>query len=105
VGLVGGEQVEGEWVGAAGDQVGEPVAAGDQYQAVVSAGEQRFDLAGVAGVVEQHQHALVGQLGAVEGGPVGQVDGDFLGRYAEGVEESADRVGRVHDRAGGVEAA
>jgi hypothetical protein len=60
---------------------GSLVAAGDQDQAAGCAGQQRPDLRGVAGVVQDHQHPFAGQLAAVQRGLGVQVDRDPLRRH------------------------
>src|SRR5207248_9055147 len=57
-GLVDAEQVDEQRPGALDGQTGELVAAGDQDQAGRCTGQQRPDLLGVAGVVEQYQYPL-----------------------------------------------
>ena len=53
-GFSGGQQVEAQRVGAvAGDEAGELVAARDDHQAAAGTGQQRTDLSGVVGVVQQ----------------------------------------------------
>ena len=49
-------------------QAGEPVPAGDQHQTPGAARQQRPHLLGAVRVVEQHQHAPIGQQRAVQGG-------------------------------------
>ena len=89
-----GEHVEGQRAGAvAGDEAGELVAAGDQDQCGGGGGQQRADLGGVAGVVEQDEDLAAGGQAAVEGLAAFEGGGDLRGRDAEGVEEAAERFG------------
>jgi hypothetical protein len=83
-GLIRGEHVEDEAVRAvAGDQAAHVVPAGDQHGAATPAGQQRPDLLGVAGVVQDDEHPPVRQQAAVDGaGPVG-VGGYLFGRHTE----------------------
>jgi hypothetical protein len=104
-GFVAVEQVEGERLGASGDQARELVAAGHQQQAAGCAGQQRGDLVGVAGVVQQDQHAFAGQQAAVQACLGRQADGDLLRRHLQRVQESPYRLGGYHRRPGRVEPA
>ncbi|GAA3301338.1 hypothetical protein GCM10020218_094820 [Dactylosporangium vinaceum] len=87
------------------DERGQRVAAGDHDQAAGRGRQQRPDLLGVAGVVQQDEHPPTGELAAQQGREPGEVGRDALGRHAERVEEAAHGVGRRHRRVGGVEAA
>ena len=77
-----------------GDQAGELVAAGDQDQTGQAAGQQRTDLLGVAGVVQDDQHPPVRQQAAIQvllGFGCGR---DLAGRHPQRVKEPADCVRR-----------
>jgi hypothetical protein len=104
-GFVAVEQVEGERLGASGDQARELVAAGHQQHAAGCAGQQRGDLVGVAGVVQQDQHGFAGQQAAVQACLGRQADGDLLRRHLQRVQESPYRLGGYHRRPGRVEPA
>jgi hypothetical protein len=104
--LVVGEQAQRERVGAiGGDQAGELVAAGDQDQAAGGAGQQGADLVGVAGVVQQHQHALARQQAAVQTHSRLRADRDSLGRDLQRVQKPPDRFGGFRRMTRRVEAA
>ena len=103
-GLVDAEQVDEQRPGALDGQTGELVAAGDQDQAGRYTGQQRPDLLGVAGVVEQYQYPLAGQVAAVQRDLALEVGRYLLDRYAEGFQEPADDRGRGPGRPGGREA-
>ena len=70
VGLGGVEVAEVDGPGAlGGGQTGEPIAAGDHCEAGRAAGDERADVGGVAGVVQDHQEAAVGDEAAVQADP------------------------------------
>ena len=105
-GLAAGEQIEGERVGAlGGDQAGELAAAGHDDQAAGAGRQQRPDLVGVAGVVEQHQHLPAGQQAAVQARLGVQGRWDLVGRHSQGRQEDPDRLVGSHRRPVRVEAA
>jgi len=87
-------------VGALGDQVGEPVAAGDQHEAGRRARQERTDLLGVVDVVQDDEHAPVGQQTAVQGRPPFEVRRDPGVRRPECEKDVAQRVEGL-DRSGG----
>nr|BFE78298.1 hypothetical protein GCM10020093_008990 [Planobispora longispora] len=65
--VVPGQQVECHRVsGVRRDQAGQFTAAGHQHHTARRAGEQRADLFGVAGVVQNQQHPSGGHQAAVE---------------------------------------
>lgn len=79
-------------------QVVHPGAAGDQRGAALRAGQQRPDLGGVPGVVQQGQDTSAGEGGAVEGGALRQALGDGGVGRAQGAQEGAEdghRLGGV----------
>jgi hypothetical protein len=101
-----GEQVDSQQVGAVGDdEAGQVVAAGHHGQRGRAAGQQRPGVVGVAGVVQQDQDAFAVQQAAVEAGLGVQTGRDSVRRYAEGVEEAADRLRGGHHLPLGIEAA
>jgi hypothetical protein len=82
--LTWGEHVQGQPAGAvAGDQPAEPVAAGHHHQAAGRTRDERSDLAGVAGVVQHHQHPPVRQQRPVQPGGLLDLDRHLLGRHAQ----------------------
>ncbi len=92
-GVLGGEDVQGDGAGGVGDdQPGQAVAAGDDGDAAVAAGQERADLVGVAGVVEDDQQLPVGGQRAEQGGRGRLRLRDPLGRHAEGQEELAQHL-------------
>jgi hypothetical protein len=62
------------------------------------------DLLGVAGVVEHHQHAPVGEDGPVQRGPVLQLDGHIVDGHTEREQELGEHVDRTDRRVLRVEA-
>ncbi|MCP9951978.1 hypothetical protein LUX33_28430 [Actinomadura madurae] len=85
------QQAEGERMRAVRQhQPREMVPAGDHHQAAGRSGQQRGDLVGVAGVVQQHQHAPPGQQAAVESGPRGLAVRDPVRRHLQRAEELQD---------------
>ncbi len=80
-------------------QGGQRAAARDHHRAAVPRGDERLDLGLVRGVVQQHQHAPVGQVGAEHLGALVQAVGNGRSRHAEGAQEPAERVRRL-DRFG-----
>src|SRR5690606_7122444 len=72
-GGVGGQRFQRQHPStAAHRQAGQPAPAGHQHHRFRVPRQQRVDLLGVAGVVEQHQHPAAGQQGPVQRGPVVQ---------------------------------
>jgi hypothetical protein len=88
--VAGRQDVEVEVVGAV--QAGEQLAAGDQRPAARRGRQQRCDLGGIGRVVQHHQQAPVGDLGAEHGAGFLQLGGDGGGVDAERAEEAAQDV-------------
>jgi hypothetical protein len=66
-GLCRGQHAEGQWPGALGcSQSGELSTAGHHHGAPGGAGQERANLVGIAGVVNNHQHATPGQQASVK---------------------------------------
>jgi hypothetical protein len=81
---------------AAGEQAGEPAAAGDQYQAAGCAGQQRPDLGGGPGIVQQDDHLPASQQRPVKTSGLVLIGGDVIGCCSQGAQEPAQRLGRRH---------
>lgn len=95
VSLRRGQQVQRQRAGTlGGDQPRQLVAAGHQDQAARRAGQQRPHLVGVTGVVQQHQHAPVGEQAAVERGLRRQPHGYALRGHRQRLQEPGHRLGR-----------
>ena len=82
-------------------QVDHAGPAGDQGGAARGAGQQRADLGGVAGVVQQDQDAAAVEGGAVERGPFLEAVGDGGVGDAEGAQEGAEHGLRFGDGGAG----
>jgi hypothetical protein len=92
----GGEQVQGQRVRAfGGGQAGQAVAARDDDHAPRRAGQQRADLLGVSGVVQDHEHPLAREHAAVERRPGREIRGNARHRDPERLEKSAQGVARL----------
>jgi hypothetical protein len=105
-GLVGAEHVQQQQSRTVGDsEAGEPVTAGHHHDAAGHAGQQRADLGGVGGVVEQDQHPAAGERAAVQRRAGAEVGRHPLRRHAEPVEHAAQRVAGGHRRTGRAETA
>lgn len=101
--LTFGQHVQRQRVGpVGGDQAGEPVSAGDQGEAARCFGEQRPDLDGVVGIVEQDQHPPAGELAAVQVDLCLRIGRDARWRHTERIEQPADCHVRVGRWTGGV---
>jgi hypothetical protein len=100
---VGAEQAERDEQRAVGGQAGELASARHQHQAAGRTRQQRPDLVGVAGVVEQHEHPPAGERAAVQR----RLRVEVTGRSgdAERGEQAADRLDRTDRLARGVELA
>jgi hypothetical protein len=105
-GLPHRQRVQRQRVGGLGrDEAGELVAAGHHHQAGRAAGQQRADLVGVAGVVQQYQHPPAGEQAPVQANLCVHIGRDQVPRHVQRVQETADRLGPGHRPAGRVEAA
>jgi hypothetical protein len=86
-----------------GNQAGELAAAGDQSEAGGADRQQRAHLLLVIGVVQQHEHAPLGQQAAVQAHLSLQTGRNPLRRDPECVKEAADGLLWIERRSGGVE--
>jgi hypothetical protein len=77
-------------------QAGQLAAAGHQHQAARRARQQRADLLGVGGIVEQHQHPAARQQRPVQPLLVGQGGRDPRRRDAQRAQEAVQRGLRRH---------
>ena len=75
-------------------QAGQRAPARDHHEAVRAGREQRADLAGRPGVVQQHQHPLVGQHGTEQGRRVVGVGRHLLRRDAHHAQQRRQPVER-----------
>jgi len=87
------------------DQTGQPGTAGHQHETAGGAGQQRFDLLGVARVVQQQQHALAVHDAAEQRGAGTDIRRNGVRGDTQGQQESGEHVGRVRRYAGRVIAA
>ena len=87
-----------------GHEVAEPVPAGHDDHGVRAARQQWHDLAGIPGVVEEDQHAVVVEQGPQHPDPRARARGDRGRRDAERVEELGEHVGGIPGRSGAVAA-
>ena len=100
--LVGGHHVQVDQVRA--DQVDHPDPAGDERRAARGARQQRPDLGGVAGVVEQYQYPAAVEGRAEQGRALLHRVGDRRVRRAERAQEGAEhRLGLGGPRARALE--
>ena len=98
-GLRAGQHVEVDPGGAvAGDEAGQIVAAGDDDGAGGRARQQRPHLVRRAGVVEDDEHAPVGQQRPVMRRPLGDVQRDFGRAHPQAAQEGAQGEVRRHRR-------
>ena len=80
-------------------EAAEPSPAGDDDAGVRGAGQQRQHLRRVQGVVEQHEHPPVGELGPPQHGPVFRHGGHALGWYPQLPQQRTQRLAGVERRA------
>ena len=83
------------WAPWAATKRREPVAAGDDDHGRRAAGQQRTHLIGVAGVVQQNQHAPARQQAAVQGNLRLRIHRHALRGHTEDLEEYTHRLGRM----------
>ena len=75
-------------------QIGQPGAARHQHPAPRRPGQQRPDLSGALGVVENHEHPAAGQQAAISARPLVGGARDVLGRNVEVAQQPRQHVGR-----------
>ncbi len=88
-------------------QIGQVVAAGDQHPVLASAGQERADLLGAGGVVEDDERALpggvaVGEQGTPQPFPIRLVSWDALVGNTERAQQARQSAGRLNTPVGKV---